>query len=144
MVIPGYLARRAILNHIASYQLEYSIIESHYVYCRTHGESTVLCSCACMCLGSTASIEYMKGSLSDRSFYQTSSTTGSTWKLMSRFAMQWARGLLPDISPKMCVQVSQKEEWFIWQDRVQHVKHMLPCITCRQVRGRGDVCIYQM
>ena len=73
-----------------------------------------------------------------------SSTTGSTWKLTSWFAMQWARGLLPDVSPKTCVQVSQKEEWFIWRDGVQHVKHMLPCDTCRQVWGRGDVCIYRM
>ena len=144
MEILGSLVGWAILNQEASYQLQCSIIDCHSVYCQMHREPTTLCSCACMCLGSTVSIEYMKGSLSDRSLYQSPSTTGSTWKLTSRFVMQWARRLLPDVSPKMFIQVSKKKEWFTWRDGVQHVKHMLPCITYRQVRGRGDIHIYQM
>ena len=110
MEILGSLVGWAILNQEASYQLQCSIIDCHYVYWQLYGESTTLCSCACMCLGSAASIEYIKGSLSERSLYHRPSTAGSTWKLTSRFAMQWARRLLPDVSPKMCIQVSKKEE----------------------------------
>ena len=144
MKILGSLVGWTILNLEASYQLQCSIIDCNYVDCQTHGEPTTLCSCACMCLGSAASVEYMKGSLSDRSLYQMPSTTGFTWKLTSWFAVQWARRLLPDVSPKMCIQVSKKEEWLTWRDGVQHIKHMLPCVMYRQVRGRGDVHIYQM
>ena len=136
--------RQTVLNHKTSYQLECSIVGSHYVYCRTHSKSTMLCSCACMCLGSAATIQNMKISLSDRSLYQTPSTTGSTWKLAPQFAMQRARRLLPFVSPKMCVQVSKMEEWFTWRNGVQHVKDMLACITHRQVHGRRNVRVYQM
>ena len=66
MEILGSLVGWEILNQEASYQLQYSIIDCHHVYCQTHGEPTMLCSCACMCLGSAASVEYMKGPLFDR------------------------------------------------------------------------------